>query len=161
MTRRTRHLTWTGASVAIAIALALAASAAAQAGSREEAPPASAARGVFAVGGHPQRQADAATRPGGLASHDAMAAVAMLAAVILMGLRGDVVVGGVIAGVAAVLGAGTRLVTGKPKRRAWADWPSPAVARTAQKAGSARRSAVRKRNSVDQGGDHVDHEALA
>lgn len=129
MTRRTRHLKWTGASVVTAIVLA--APAAAQAGSGAEASPSSAARGAVAAGSHAQEQADAATRPGGLDRRDAVVAVATFAGVLLMGLRGYAVVGAVIAAVAAVLGAGTRLVTGKPKRRAWADWPTPAVARVA------------------------------
>lgn len=131
MTRRTTHLKWTGASVVTAIVLA--APAAAQAGSGAEASPASAARGPVAAGSHAQEQTYAATLPGGLDRRDAMVAVATLAGALLMGLRGYVVVGAVIAGVAAVLGAGTRLVTGEPERRAWADWPSTAEARVAKR----------------------------
>lgn len=130
MTGRTKHVKWTGASVVIAIVLA--APAAAQAGSGAEASPSSAARGAVTAGSHAQEQTNAATRPGGLDRRDAVVAVATFAGVLLMGLRGYAVVGAVIAGVAAVLGAGARLVTGKPKRRAWADWPSPALARVAK-----------------------------
>lgn len=126
MNRRTRHLIWMGASVVTAIVLT--APAAAQAGSGADASPASAARGAVAAGSHAQVQTDAATRPGGFDRRDAVVAVATFAGVLVMGLRGYAVVGAVIVGVEAVLGAGARLVTGKPKRRAWADWPSPAVA---------------------------------
>lgn len=121
----TRRKTWIGGSLVIAIALA--APVAAQAGSGADVSPASAARGAGAAGGHAQEQTDAATRPGGLDRRDAVVAVAIFAGLLVMGLRGYAVVGAVIAGVTAVLGAGARLVTGKPKSRAWADWPSPAV----------------------------------
>ena len=49
-----------------------------------------------------------------------------------MGFRGYVVVGAMIAGVAAVVVAGAQLVTGEPKHRAWKDWPSPVAARDAK-----------------------------
>jgi hypothetical protein len=52
-----------------------------------------------------------------------------LVGVVLIGLRGYVVVGAVIAAVAALLGAGARVATGKPRGgRGWTDWsPSAAV----------------------------------
>ncbi len=118
MTRKTRDLKWAGASVAIAVALA--APAAGQAASGAEAAPSSAPRTTVAGGGLDRR--------------DAAVAVAVFAAVLLLGLRGEVVVGAAIAGVATALGATARLVTGKPRSdRGWADWPSPAAARVAQK----------------------------
>ena len=129
MARRTKHVTWVGATVATA--LALAAPAAADVRSGPEASPASVAQGTVATGDQPQERAGAATDRGGLDRRDAMLAAAIVAVTLLMGFRGYVVVGAVIAGVAAAVGVGARLVTGRPKR-AWSDWHSPAVARGAK-----------------------------
>lgn len=129
MTRRARHLKWTGAIVVTAIALA---AAAAEAGSGAATSPASVARGTVASGDDVRERVDAAPRRGGLDRGDAVVAASILAGALLMGFRGYVVVGAAIAVGAAVLRAGARLVTGTSKRRAWADWPSTAEARVAK-----------------------------
>ena len=123
MTRRTRHVKWAGASVVIAIALA--APAAAQAGSRAEASPASVARGTVPAG-KPRAASRRTPRRGraGSTGGTRRSRSRSFAGVLLMGRWGYAVVGALIAVATALLGAGARLVTGKPKpARGWSDWP--------------------------------------
>jgi hypothetical protein len=129
MARRTKHLNSVTATVATVIALA--APAAVPADTVRGPSSATLAHGTTADCVSAPEQAGAARGRGGLDRRDALAAVTIFAGVLLLGLRGYVVVGAVIAGVAAVLAAGARLVTGDSKRQAWKDWPSPAVARVA------------------------------
>lgn len=76
----------------------------------------------------------AANRQGGLGWHDAAVGLGILLGVLLLGLWGDVVVGTMIMGVAALFGAGATLVSRKPRRdstpsgslrQSGALWPAP------------------------------------
>jgi hypothetical protein len=124
MARTTRLLWWVGAVVTAATVLSAPATAAATVGGSTFT---AVARGTTASELGPE-QADAAQSRGGLDRRDAVAAAAILAGVVLMGFRGYVAVGAVIAGAAAMIAAGARFVTGEPKHRAWKDWPGPVAA---------------------------------
>jgi hypothetical protein len=93
-----------------------------------------------AVRGPAQRHTEAETGRGGLDWRDAAVGSAIFVGVVLMGLWGYVVVGAVIAGAAALLGAGAKLATGSPRGgHAWSDWPAPVVARVEKQQGRRRR----------------------
>ena len=125
----TRHLWWVGAVVATASALCAPAGVAAAG----QPSPTTGARGTTVTDVRPE-PAGATDGGGGLDRRDAAVVAAILAGVVLMGFRGYVVVGAMIAGIAAVIAAGAQLVTGAPKHRARKDWPSPVAARYARDA---------------------------
>lgn len=143
MTRRTNQLKWVGATVVTAIAIV--APAAAEAGSGAGSPATVAQR---AAGGDHAQDHSEATGRGGLDRHDAAVALAILGGVLLLGLCGYVVVCAVIAAVAAVAAAGAKLVTGKPRRRGWADWPGTPVSRDTKRKTPEPRSLVRPRTEL-------------
>ena len=143
MARTSRYLRLTGAVVATVTALSVPAAAAGG-----ESFPATVAPGTTADGVHAPQRAGAAPTRSGLDRGDALVAAAILAGALVMGFRGYVVVGAMLAGIAAVAGAGARLVTGEPKRPAWTDWPSPVATRAAkQKAWEGRPVARPKAES--------------
>jgi hypothetical protein len=130
------------ASVSLAIAVALATASGAHARTGSEAPRADAARNAVAVhpsaepaaaaspdriragGDETRRQPHTATQGGGLDRRDAAVVAGIATGVFVMGFWGYLVVGAVIAGAAALVEAGVRIVTGHPKpSRGWADWP--------------------------------------
>lgn len=127
MARTTRHLWWVGAVAATAAVLSAPAGVAAATGGGPS--PATIARDATASRVQAPEQAVAAASRGGLGRRDAVMAAAIFAGVLLMGFRGYVVVGAMIAGVAAISVAGARLVPGEPKHRARKGWPSPVAAR--------------------------------
>jgi hypothetical protein len=129
MARTTRHLWWVGAVAATASVLSAPAGVAAAADGASS--PATIASDTTANTVQAPEQAVAAASRGGFDRRDAAAVAAIVAAVLLMGFRGYVVVGAMIAGVAAVIAAGAQLLTGEPKHRAWKDWPGAVDARDA------------------------------
>jgi hypothetical protein len=81
---------------------------------------------------------------GGLSWRDAAAGLAILAAVLLLVVWGDVVVGAAIAVVTGLIEAGARLATGEPRReRGWSEWSRPA-ARPVERQQSRQRPLSRK-----------------
>jgi hypothetical protein len=123
MNQKTTHVRRAAATVSVAIALIAPTVAHASCGGG--APPTGVARQAAAAS-----QALATECPGsaGLDRRDAAVAAAIVVGVVLMGLWGHVVVGAVIAAVAALLGAGARLATSKPRGgRGWTDWSHSAA----------------------------------
>lgn len=114
-------------SLAIAVVLATASGAGARTGSQAPRPLVA----PSAVGVHPSADPAAASAPGhiraggrGLDQRDAAVVAVIAAGVLVMGFWGYLVVGAVIAGGAALVEAGVRIVTRRPKpSRGWADWP--------------------------------------
>ena len=158
MNPKATHFKRAGACLSIAIALI--APAAGHARSGAEAPPAGMDRDGLAAGirapavqrvgsagldrlpavrGGALQQEEAETGRGGLDRRDAAAGAAIFVVVVLMGVWGYVAVGAVIAVVAWLLGAGARLLTGKPwGGHGWSDWPGSAAARVEQQKGQHR-----------------------
>lgn len=122
MNRITTRTTLAGAVLAVAVAVAFGMPAGAEAASgREGLTPAAV-----------ERQHDTtAAHHGGLNRTDAAVALAILAGVIAMALRGDVVIGSTLVLAAAGIGAAKRLFTGAPKSGpGWSDWPGGEIARS-------------------------------
>lgn len=174
MSWKTGHIKPAGVSLALAIALMTPAGAHARPGA--EAPRERVARAAVLGGievpavqpvgsapvgrpaaapGEAPRQAEGVARRAGIDRQDAAVATAILVGVLLMGLWGYLAVGAVIAGAAALLEAGVRLVTGNPTRgRGWSDWPgqptpsdSPTRSGVSRPAAAGARSRLRSRRT--------------
>ncbi len=129
--KRTTRIMLAAAVLAVAGALVLPAGA--EAASDGEAP----RRAAAAAG---DREANVAQHRG-LDRTDAAVALAILAGVCAMAVRGDAVIGSMVVVASAAVGAATRPLTGRPRRGpGWSDWPGPAIARGERFGGHRPRS---------------------
>jgi hypothetical protein len=115
MRRQATRMKLKGAGVVLAFALL--APAGAHGASIGHAGPEQAVRNATSPGETTVVAPQATTGKGGLGWHEAAVGAGVLLGIVLLGLWGDVAVGAVVVGAAAVLGAGATLVTRIPTRR--------------------------------------------
>jgi len=116
MNRRITHRKLVG--VCLALVVALSAPAAAQAISTSDVGRTRAAHDAVSAGElvvSSQQQGITTTGPSGLTWAEAAVGIGIAIGILLLGLWGDVAVGAVIVGVAALVGAGARLVIRRPR----------------------------------------------